>query len=452
MKKYVFIVLIISLLTTKSNAQATYPDFTVAAEKTIHSVVYIKTEYTQKTNTYDDFFGDPFFNYFAPFQYGYNQPIVGAGSGVIVSSDGFIVTNNHVVQDADKITVTLNDKRSYQAVLIGNDPNSDIALIKINETNLPKINIGNSDNIKIGEWVLAVGNPFNLSSTVTAGIISAKARNINILGSKSGIDSFIQTDAAVNPGNSGGALVNINGDLIGINAAIASNTGSYTGYSFAIPVNIVKKVIDDIMQFGEVQRAYMGITFVDMDDDFVKKMGIKDIKGVYIESVTENGPAFKSGLKAGNIILKIDDAPVNTKSELMEVMAIHRPGDKIKLRLISDDKEIEKELVLENKNGNTEIIKTTPETAIGSLGAEFKAVTKEEMTKLNLKNGVKVVKLEQGKLWNAGIKEGFIILFVDKKPVKTVDDVIGYLSVKKGGVLIEGVYPNGMRAYYGFGM
>ncbi len=452
MKKYVFIVLIISLLTSKSNAQATYPDFTVAAEKTIHSVVYIKTEYTQKTNTYDDFFGDPFFNYFAPFQYGYNQPIVGAGSGVIVSSDGFIVTNNHVVQDADKITVTLNDKRSYQAVLIGNDPNSDIALIKINETNLPKINIGNSDNIKIGEWVLAVGNPFNLSSTVTAGIISAKARNINILGSKSGIDSFIQTDAAVNPGNSGGALVNINGDLIGINAAIASNTGSYTGYSFAIPVNIVKKVIDDIMQFGEVQRAYMGITFVDMDDDFVKKMGIKDIKGVYIESVTENGPAFKSGLKAGNIILKIDDAPVNTKSELMEVMAIHRPGDKIKLRLISDDKEIEKELVLENKNGNTEIIKTTPETAIGSLGAEFKAVTKEEMTKLNLKNGVKVVKLEQGKLWNAGIKEGFIILFVDKKPVKTVDDVIGYLSVKKGGVLIEGVYPNGMRAYYGFGM
>jgi Do/DeqQ family serine protease len=452
MKKVVFILLVFSLLKTNSNAQGSYPDFTAAAEKTIHSVVYIKTEYTQKTNTYDDFFGDPFFNYFSPYQYGNNQPIVGAGSGVIISNDGFIVTNNHVVQDADKITVTLNDKRSYEAVLIGNDPNSDLALIKINVNNLPEITFGNSDNVKIGEWVLAVGNPFNLSSTVTAGIVSAKARNINILGKKSGIDSFIQTDAAVNPGNSGGALVNINGDLIGINAAIATNTGSYTGYSFAIPVNIVKKIVEDIMQYGEVQRAYMGITFVDMDGDFVKKMGIKDMKGVYIESVTENGPAFKSGVKAGDIILKINGAAVNTKSELMEVMATHRPGDIVKLKLLSDNKELDKEIILENKNGNIEIIKTSPETAIGSLGADFKAVSKEEMVKLNLKNGVKVVRLEQGKLWNAGIKEGFIILFVDKKPVKTVEDVTSYLSVKKGGVLIEGIYPNGMRAYYGFGM
>lgn len=452
MKKIVFILLILSLLKSNSNAQGNYPDFTIAAEKTIHSVVYIKTEYTQKTSTYDDFFGDPFFNYFSPYQYGYNQPIIGAGSGVIISSDGFIVTNNHVVEDADKITVTLNDKRSYEAVLIGNDPNSDLALIKISETDLPKISFGNSDNVKIGEWVLAVGNPFNLSSTVTAGIVSAKARNINILGKKSGIDSFIQTDAAVNPGNSGGALVNAYGDLIGINAAIASNTGSYTGYSFAIPVNIVKKIIDDIMQYGEVQRAYMGINFVDMDGDFIKKMGIKNLKGVYIESVTENGPSFKSGVKAGDIILKINSTSVNTKSELMEALATHRPGDKVKITLLSNENVTEKEITLENKNGNTDIIKSNPENAIESLGAGFSPVSKDEMKKLGLTGGVKVTNLEQGKLWNAGIKEGFIILYIDKKPVKTASDITSYLSSKKGGVLIEGVYPNGMRAYYGFGM
>jgi Do/DeqQ family serine protease len=452
MKKILFISLIFNFLVVQSNAQGIYPDFTVAAEKTVHCVVNIKTEYTQRTSTYDDFFGDPFFNYFMPYQYGNNQPIIGAGSGVIISTDGFIVTNNHVVEGADKITITLNDKRSYEAVIIGNDPNSDLALIKINETNLPKINIGNSDKVKLGEWVLAVGNPFNLSSTVTAGIISAKARNINILGKKSGIDSFIQTDAAVNPGNSGGALVNINGDLIGINAAIATNTGSYAGYSFAIPVNIVKKVIDDIMQFGEVQKAYMGITFVDIDSDFAKKMGLKEIKGVYIESVVENGPAFKAGVRAGEIILQINGASVNTKSELMEVMATYRPGDKVKLTLLSNNNQTEKDIILENKNGNTDIVKSTPESAIESLGADFQNVSKEEIAKLSLKNGVKVIKLQQGKLWNAGVKEGFIILFIDKKPVKTVEDVTKYLSVKKGGVLIEGIYPNGMRAYYAFGM
>lgn len=262
------------------------------------------------------------------------------GSGVIVSADGYIVTNNHVVQDAVNITVTLNDKRVYKASVVGTDPSTDLALIRIDEKNLPFLAYGNSDDVKIGEWVLAVGNPFNLTSTVTAGIVSAKARDINILGSKGAVESFIQTDAAINPGNSGGALVNTRGELIGINAAIASGTGYYTGYSFAIPVNIVKKVVDDFTRYGKIQRAYLGVYYREIDDQFAKDKGLNSLSGVYIDDVVAGGAAEKAGIRKGDIITNIQNKPVNGKSELMEVVSQLSPGDVITVAIVRDGKEI----------------------------------------------------------------------------------------------------------------
>ena len=302
------------------------PDFTTAAEKTVHAVVHIKTQYTYKNSYYDQYFGyDPFFNFFQR-PYG-NQTYVAAGSGVLVSENGYIVTNNHVVSDASLIEVTLNDKRTYTAKLIGADLGTDLALIKIEESSLPYITYGNSDAVKVGEWVLAVGNPFNLTSTVTAGIVSAKARNINILRdqSKYPIESYIQTDAAVNRGNSGGALVNLRGELVGINSAIISPSGAYSGYSFAIPINIVKKVVADIIKYGEVQRAVLGINFSDIDSKLAKEKGIKEMRGVYVVSVFDNSASFKAGLQRADIITKIDDSPINSQSELKENLIRHRP-------------------------------------------------------------------------------------------------------------------------------
>ncbi len=302
------------------------PDFTVAAEKTVHAVVHIRTEYQQKSSTYNNFFGfpDPFFDFYNNGTYGSRYaPIIATGSGVIISGDGYIVTNNHVVSEADKIEVTLNDRRTYTAKIIGTDATADIAVIKIEENSLPFIGYGNSDLVKVGEWVLAVGNPYNLNSTVTAGIVSAKARNLNILGDATSIESFIQTDAAVNRGNSGGALVNVSGDLIGINAAIASNTGSYTGYSFAIPVNIVKKIVNDIIQLGMVQKAYFGATFNEIDSKFAKTNNIEKVSGLYVNSTEENGAAQEAGIQNGDIILKINNLPINSFSELKEMLWQH---------------------------------------------------------------------------------------------------------------------------------
>ncbi|MFH0867400.1 MAG: Do family serine endopeptidase [Bacteroidota bacterium] len=430
-------------------------DFTKAAELSVHAVVHIKTEYQQKSSVYDDFYGgswDPWGFFSNPQYKDYSTPAKVSGSGVILTSDGYIVTNNHVVQDASYIEITLNDNRTYEAKIIGKDAGTDLALVKIDEKDLPYLSYGNSDSVKVGEWVLAVGNPFNLTSTVTAGIISAKARNLNILGKNSSIESFLQTDAAVNPGNSGGALVNTDGELIGVNAAIASNTGSYLGYSFAIPVNIVKKVVEDFISYGQVQRAYLGITYEEIDSKVAKEKGLSKVKGILISTVAEKGAAAEAGLQEGDIITKIGSSAVNSSSELQEAIVIHRPGDEVKVSYIRDNVEKEDTVTLKNIDNTTDVVKNDETSETTLFGATFETPTADELKDLGIESGVKISKLDAGLLKNAGIREGFIITKVDKKQIISSDDLKTVLKDKKGEVLIEGIYANGMHAYYGFGM
>lgn len=424
--------------------------FVVASESTVPAVVHVKTTYTVTSMG-----GNQFYNPFQDFFWGDRgfrnpAPATSAGSGVIVSDDGYIVTNNHVIANAEEVEITLHDKRTLNARIIGSDPSTDLALLKIEEKGLPFIPFGNSDDVKVGEWVLAVGNPFNLTSTVTAGIVSAKARNISILPDQQfPIESFIQTDAAVNPGNSGGALVDTDGNLIGINTAIASRTGSYSGYSFAIPVNIVKKVVDDLLEFGNVQRGFIGVSIRDIDSKLAEEKGIKTIRGVYVAGTSEGGAAENAGIKEGDIITKIGSAEVNSSPELQEQVSRYRPGDKLNVTVIRDGATREMAVTLRNKDGNTGVVKND---MVSLLGAEFSPIEREEIRKLGIEGGVKISKLNPGKLRSAGIREGFIIERVDKRKVLTTDDIVSALSNKKGGVLIEGVYPNGTRAYYGFGL
>jgi Do/DeqQ family serine protease len=360
-------------------------DFSTAVEKSIDAVVHIRTITERKNLIYNPFqswfFGTP------PQIQPYIQE--GSGSGVIISDNGYIVTNNHVIKNADKIQVTLNDKRTYTAQLIGTDPSTDLAVLKIDEKNLPFIIFGNSDEIKVGEWVLAVGNPFNLYSTVTAGIISAKGRNIHVIENnpESGnfpIESFIQTDAAVNPGNSGGALVNIKGELIGINTAIASNNGAYQGYAFAIPVNVVKKVVSDIIEYGTVQRAYLGVSIRDIDAEFAKESNLKTLNGIYVHDVLPNGAAEESGIKPGDIITKINDKEVRKIPELQEQLSKFRPGDKIKITILRKDKPMEIEVILKNKNNGIGLIKKEnfKSISLAKLGASFEEISPEEAKKI----------------------------------------------------------------------
>lgn len=436
-------------------AAANAPDFVASAEKSVNSVVHITTIVENQNNLAYDPFQDLFFGGRQ------RRPNVmqGSGSGVIISQDGYIVTNNHVVNGATKIDVILNDKRTYSADVIGTDPATDLALLKIKETDLPFINYGNSDDVKVGEWVLAVGNPFNLNSTVTAGIVSAKGRNINILehnthGGISPIESFIQTDAAVNPGNSGGALVSTSGELVGINTAIASNNGSYQGYSFAVPVNIVKKVVSDLIEYGNVQRAFIGLSIQDIDSKFASEKRIKQLKGVYVNGLAENGAGEEAGIKVGDVVTKIESVTVKSTSELLEQVGKYRPSDKISVTVIRNEKEVIVPVVLKNQENSLGIIKK-PEivrTSVNSLGAVFEEIGSEDMERFKINAGVKIAKLEPGKLANAGIKEGFIITSVDKRKISTIKDIQSLLENKSGGVLIEGIYPNGMRAYYGFGL
>ena len=440
-------------------------DLTYAAEKSLPSVVHILSTKNSKVQTvevesdpFSDFFSDPFGFFGNPQGNGGKQKRSvrtpkqqGSGSGVIISTDGYIVTNNHVVADADELTITLNDNKEYSARIIGTDKASDLALIKIDGKNLPAITIANSDDIKVGEWVLAVGNPFNLTNTVTAGIVSAKARSLY----QNGVESFIQTDAAINPGNSGGALVNTRGELIGINAMLYSQTGSFSGYGFAIPTSIMNKVVADLKQYGTVQRALIGIqgqdvkNYVDAKKDKGEDVDLGTMEGIYVAKVTEESAAEEAGMKEGDVITAIDGKPVGKMAELQEVLAKKRPGDKVTVTYLRDKKKATKTLTLKNEKGNTQVVKKAD---LDVLGGNFRSVTDAQKEQLNIGYGLEVLKVNAGKLKNAGITKGFIIQRVNDSAVKTIEDLqnaVKEASTSKDPVLyIQGVYPTGKKAYF----
>ncbi len=423
------------------------PDLTFAAENSVHAVVHIKVTqkggYYSSNNIFDYFFGDG--------PRSQQEPIrQGVGSGVIISPDGYIVTNNHVVDGADEISVVLNDKREFKAKLIGTDPSTDIALVKIDATGLPTLRFSNSDNLKLGEWVLAVGNPFNLTSTVTAGIVSAKSRDIGINPDQMRIESFIQTDAAVNPGNSGGALVNTRGELVGINTAIASQTGSYSGYSFAIPSNIVQKVVADLREYGDVQRALLNVNIGDVNAEVAKKYNLDKIEGVFIGRVLPGGAAEMAGIQDNDVIISVDNVTVNSTAELQEQIGKHRPGDKVTIVIKRDNKKKPFNVTLRNKHGDTEIVKGD-DTPDDIFGAKFVAVSDRDKAELGIRYGVKIADLGNGKFKDAGIKKGFIITQVNKSAISDIEDLKRIIKNSRGGILVEGIYPNGEVAYYVFG-
>lgn len=429
-----------------SDGGVTLPDLTYAAEKSIHAVVHIATESVRGGGWSS---GNPFFDELFGMQKQREPQLAqGFGSGVILSEDGFIVTNNHVIDEAQNIKVILNDKREFDAELIGTDPSTDIALLKIDAESLPFLTYGDSDALKLGEWVLAVGNPFNLTSTVTAGIVSARARNLGINRSdNTAIESFIQTDAAVNPGNSGGALVNQGGDLIGINTAIASRTGSYTGYSFAVPVSIAQKVVNDLKEFGEVQRALIGVSITDVNAELAEELELDDVGGVYVAGVPEGGAAYDAGIEEEDVIISVAGDEVKTMAELQEKVGQYRPGDDVKVVVIRDGKEKQFNVTLRNKYGDTQIVRNNLEV----LGAQFEEIKTKEKQNLEIKNGIKITDLNKGVLKDAGIKEGFIIVFVNKKRIYEVNDFRKEIEKAEGRILVEGIYPNGELAYYVFG-
>ncbi len=440
-------------------------DLTQAAESSVHAVVHIRATELSKTRTvqmqpdiFDFFFGDGR----GQQRQIQTQPRVGFGSGVIISKDGYIVTNNHVVEGADEITVKLNDERELKGRVIGTDPDTDLALLKIEGDDFPTIPVGNSDNLKVGEWVLAVGNPFNLNSTVTAGIVSAKARSIGTPsadGQAASIQSFIQTDAAINQGNSGGALVNAAGELVGINAMLYSPTGAYSGYGFAIPTNMMMKVVSDLKQYGAVQRARLGIrggdftTDLQMSDEVVKQMekqmeelGVKE--GIFVAKVEDGGSAAGI-LQENDVIIKMDGKKLHKFSDLQEALSKYRPGDKVKLTIVRDKKEKEVTITLKNAQGNTKVVKSA---GMEILGAAFKPIDTELRRQLNLGYGLEVTGVSDGKMADAGIRNGFIILKANGEPMKTVEDLESVLKAAtqtpEQVLFITGMFPSGKRASY----
>ena len=444
-------------------------DLTYAAEKALPSVVYIKSVQNSKVQTieysdpFEDFFSDPFGGFFGRGQgnNGKRQRQVqtpkraAAGSGVIISADGYIVTNNHVVDGADELTVSLTDNKEYSARVIGADKTTDLALIKIDGKNLPAIVIANSDNVKVGEWVLAVGNPLGFNNTVTAGIISAKARTLGA----NGVESFIQTDAAINQGNSGGALVNTRGELIGINAMLASPTGSNIGYGFAIPTTIMNKVVEDLKQYGNVQRAMIGIegtdvkNYVDAEKEKDKEVDLGTMEGIYIAKVVEDGAAEAAGLKEGDVITAVDGQKVTKFGELQGIIAKKRPGDQVKITYMRNKKSNTVTATLKNEQGNTKVVKNAD---LDVLGGTFRAITdaqKEQLNmQLNIGYGLEVVKIAGGKLKDAGVPKGFIIQKVNDESIKSVEDLqdaVKEASTSKEPVLyIQGIYPTGKKGYF----
>lgn len=424
------------------SAPAANTDFTQAAEKAIPAVVHVKV----KVKTKGQSSGNPIIDLL----YGYGEPRVqeGSGSGVIISKDGYIVTNNHVIDKSKEIEVVLDDKRRYDAELIGMDPQTDLALLKINEKGLDFLSIGNSDVVKVGEWVLAVGNPFSLSTTVTAGIVSAKARGIGIISNATnnmGIESFIQTDAVVNPGNSGGALVNTRGELIGINTAIASPTGAYAGYSFAVPVSIVKKVVADIIEFGEVQRALLGVQIADIDAELAEKENLSILDGVYIAGVSETGGAKDAGIKKGDVIIDVNGKRVGSMSELQEQVSTYRPGDKVSVEIVRNGKNKKLDVTLKNIQGNTNIVRTDELTI---LGGQFEKISDNLKRRLSIGYGMQITSLGEGKLAKHGIKEGYIITKINNERILNASDIQDAIDSAEDALFISGIYPDGRVAYY----
>ena len=443
-------------------------DLTYAAEKALPAVVHIKYVQNSKVQTVD-VQEDPFSDFFGPFGF-FGNPDQGngrqkrrvqtpkkeaTGSGVIISPDGYIVTNNHVVNGADELTVTLNDNREYSARIIGTDPNTDLALIKVNGKNLPTLPVGDSDNLKVGEWVLAVGNPYNLSSTVTAGIVSAKARSMGGEGSNGPqISSFIQTDAAINPGNSGGALVNAKGELVGINAMLYSQTGSYSGYGFAIPTTIMVKVVDDLKKYGTVQRAVLGIrggdvlNYINAQKDEKKDVDLGTNEGVYVAEVTEGSSASAAGIVKGDVITEADGKKITKMSELQELLSKKRPGEKVTLTYLHNKSKHSKTVTLKNAQGNTKVIKTAD---LDVLGASFRPVTEQQKKEFDLTFGLEVTKVEKGAIKSGGIEQGFIMLYANDTPLKSLSDLqelVKSVSTSQDPVLIiKGIWPSGKRDY-----
>ncbi|MDR2038085.1 MAG: Do family serine endopeptidase [Bacteroidales bacterium] len=435
-------------LTPQDARDVAYPDFTFAAERTVNCVVHVKVKTMQ--NMYSGS-GNPFFDFF----YGYREqrqvPREGFGSGVIITDDGYIITNNHVIDKADEIEVTLNDKRVFTAKLVGADPTTDLALLKIEESGLPHLTYGDSEALRVGEWVLAVGNPYNLTSTVTAGIVSAKTRQLGILANSTqmGIESFIQTDAAVNPGNSGGALVNTKGELVGINTAIASQTGSFSGNSFAIPVSIVQKVILDLKEFGVVQRAMLGIGTREIDAEFAKEKGLDKIEGIYVASVMETGGAAAAGIKEGDIIKSINGISVNSFSQLQEQLSKYRPNDHVDVTIERNKKTQQIQVTLRNIEETTQISNGDSSSI---LGAKFEGINDRDKRTLRIRSGIKVTDVGNGKLKEAGVRNGFIVTRINDQPVSSISDFQSILNkIEPGGrIIIDGIYPNGKIDYYGF--
>lgn len=436
-------------LLKNSNKSGNNISFVAAAALSTPCVVHIRNKSTVVVNTispFHDFFGNEFF-----MQQPRNQKQESTGSGVIISSDGYIVTNNHVIQNATEIEVTLRNKNTYKAKVIGVDKDSDLALIKIEESDLPSIQIANSDSVMVGEWVLAVGNPFNLESTVTQGIVSAKGRSLNMGNGQRGvspIESFIQTDAAVNPGNSGGALVNLNGELVGINTAIASPTGAYAGYAFAVPSNIVRKVVEDLKTFGNVQRAFLGIEPKALTSDKAKQLKLQSPKGVLIKSTTQNGAANMGGLQAGDVIVQVDKYSIGSFPELLEHLSTYRPGDKVSIEYYRNGNLNKTQVVLKNKNNSTELIKKD-DNIYQRIGLEVSPLSNREKSSYGIPHGVKVTRITPGTLsQSTDMKVGFVILNVDETPMTSQEDLISYFQSKQSGrYIFEGFYPGRPYTY-----
>lgn len=432
-------------------------NFSDAAEKVMPAVVHIssrqnRTDVQQRSN-------DPLRDFFGP--YNRQGPSQSTGSGVIINPQGYIVTNNHVVKDADLVEVTLIDNRTYKAEVIGTDPDTDLAVIRISENNLPFLAFEDSDKSRVGEWVLAVGNPFNLTSTVTAGIISAKGRSINILrtGDENGntaIESFIQTDAAINPGNSGGALVNLQGGLLGINTAIASQTGSYSGYGFAVPSNIVNKIVEDLIKYGVVQRGWLGVNIQSVNSQLAKQFDLAVNEGAYIAGFAENSSAKNTGIKEGDVVVKIDDVVIKTNSDLIEQIGRHRPGDKVEVTVDRKGKEYVYPITLKTRNGDESIVKREKLDEVASLGIKVEEVDDRTLKMLDLKSGVLVKELTKGKISRyTNLHEGFIITKVNDEPISSVKDFNEEIKKIRSGevVIFSGTYPDDKEEFlYSFRM